>query len=83
MRQSNSSAWRFIHVARFSGLMVGFRMPARRPRRIVSMVTGPGGALNEMAMMAPASAVEGMLSPVGQNRDAFKPAKCVFEGVSA
>ena len=32
--------------------------PPRRPRRIVSMATGPGGAANEMAMSAPVRAVE-------------------------
>ena len=40
------------------------RKPPCKPRRMVSIVTGPGGALNEIAMMAPARMVENMASPV-------------------
>jgi hypothetical protein len=42
--------------------------PPRSPRRIVSIATGPGGALNEIAIMAPVRAVANIFSPGKQKR---------------
>ena len=44
--------------------------PPRKPRRIVSIVTGPGGALNEIAIMAPVSTVASIVLsvPLGKQK---------------